>query len=161
LLRMTHAPLVLSLVIGICSLNRPLRGSMPRPAGAAAQWGWYRDCIRLEKWDQPFTVPNSYSAGGSSVAPDSPIASGPLTEVGTIAGSSGLRVHAGKWYEFRAWQGVFTFIWCSAAGLVCEYAWRKRRRQLRGHCPICGYDLRATPDRCPECGSEVPRVSSP
>jgi hypothetical protein len=42
------------------------------------------------------------------------------------------------------------------AGLGFLMRVRQRRRRARGLCPLCGYDLRASPTRCPECGETRP-----
>lgn len=63
--------------------------------------------------------------------------------------------------HFPCWYGILVGL---AAPTLAAYRWQKsRRRVAHGRCANCGYDLRATPDRCPECGS-IPKslaASSP
>ncbi|HEY2589604.1 MAG TPA: hypothetical protein VGI81_27915 [Tepidisphaeraceae bacterium] len=60
------------------------------------------------------------------------------------------------------WLGVP--LWLPALLLAIPPAARMVRRTRRhhrltmGHCATCGYDLRASTDRCPECGTPITAV---
>ena len=60
-----------------------------------------------------------------------------------------------RWGYFVAAVPFWFLALPPAAGLVCGVlAIRRQRARLRhGLCRNCGYDMRASPDQCPECGT--------
>ncbi len=66
--------------------------------------------------------------------------------------------HGFFWAPARALAIPFWFLLAAPALLLIWLLYRalqRRRHQIAGHCPACGYDLRASPQRCPECGRAV------
>jgi hypothetical protein len=82
----------------------------------------------------------------------------------------GADVVAHRFYSVFAVTDQFSFFIVRIVGLMVALACslvivvpssqRNRRRVWLSHriCPACGYDIRATPDRCPECGNIVAKI---
>jgi hypothetical protein len=74
-------------------------------------------------------------------------------------------------FEFARGSGTYglatnqlSFPWwllffITALPLVVRW-WRWRNRAKPGHCVECGYNLKATPRKCPECGRETACLST-
>ena len=76
---------------------------------------------------------------------------------------SGRRMFSAGFYASRGTEVHEILIphWCGALvsaalpAVWLAWRWREYRRRPAGLCSSCGYDLRATPGRCPECGTHI------
>jgi hypothetical protein len=64
------------------------------------------------------------------------------------------------WYVADATLRFAGLVVAGVVGIaIAQARWSENRRRARvGLCPQCGYDLRASPERCPECGRVVVSV---
>ncbi len=111
-----------------------------------------------------FCIQHVYSATAKTV-----VVRGYSRKITFISGTSGSEdVSDGFSWRKGTWRSPGFYIaafrqasvpwWflCALSAMASVLAYRIRFafiRYPRGMCPVCGYDLRATPDRCPECGT--------
>jgi len=134
---------------------RPMRG------GVIATNEGYLNIARFQITDPNHAI--SYSGQGYNDAPgELPIDNGLPWNVFAAMGSEGdlsqfstlidstyrcSLVWVPLWaFELIALPFALRWVWM----VVCQ-----RLRKKRGECIQCGYDLRGTPNRCPECGTET------
>jgi len=61
--------------------------------------------------------------------------------------------HVSGWLDFLPLIAGVTGALLAFLELETRWIGRRNKWARTGRCTRCGYDLRATPDRCPECGT--------
>ena len=157
---LTALSLLLCVAVTVLWVRSYWRADEVRWEGAGTWAGVNSSRGRLMAYHATAVVPGGLSRGNGEVRYDS-----------RTAGEA----YLGAWLPLRPNQLGFGFQSGTAAGARLYYAlapawvvvlsaavpavvaWRTRRRRRRHErrnlCRRCGYDLRATPDRCPECGT--------
>lgn len=112
--------------------------------------------VALTAWAVSYVRPGRFVVDGGAIHNDS-------IETGSewawrISSAAGVLDIApvGSFYEWKIayWKLVLAFLLLPAWWLQCRLRAR-REWLLAGHCRNCGYDLRSSPERCPECGTFI------
>jgi hypothetical protein len=143
-------------VLWVLSFRRVVR-VLRVGSGGAASCFVFHGCVKLHRQSGPIAITNLYQQGhspGDWIWEYEPI-NFPnrlgwrgvlLPQVFVDSGGSGGIVN--RILFVPLWIPAVLAAWLPARSLL-----RRWRSVPHGHCPACGYDLRATPERCPECGA--------
>lgn len=140
----THSDRMLSLSHGEIRWSRGsdtlfIGGMVPpgKPVGTM-DWNWGRLGVGHMGWETP--PPRTY-----------------WNRLGFASWDDGIETSFSSigrhYFSAPIWLAVLAFL--ILPGLWTVWRLRSSRRALAGQCALCGYDLRATPKRCPECGTEA------
>jgi hypothetical protein len=111
--------------------------------GLSGDYGWLKTCVNPDGTPLRVTVVEGYAtaAGGSAIAWSRP-----------------MRYAYAYRFPYAALVAVTAAAPLLWLGTRARRVLVRRRRRSLGLCFRCGYDLRESPGRCPECGTSAPAV---